>query len=228
MSGNTNLATRLTEALNEAGISQSDLARACGVTSASVSDWINGKTKTIRPQYLSKAAQALNVSIAWLATGEGSKQSSSVGVVEEDYNDDDFVMIPEYKIRLAAGPGAEPTPEELSATTKACYRRAWFIKRGLNPKYCIRLRVDGNSMEPLLRDGDCVMICRRVERIVSGKIYAFAYNGDLRIKYLSTKINGDVVVKSENRTDFEDEIIPAEDRENLHIIGVVVERSGDL
>lgn len=228
MRENTNLATRLSEALLDAGMQKSELARFCGVSVQSVYGWLNGTTKTVRTPLLLKAAEALNVSSVWLATGNGAKRSSSVGVVERDFNDEDFVMIPEFKIRFAAGVGSEPTPEELSEETKACYRRDWFIKQGLNPEDCLRLRVDGNSMEPLLRDGDCVMICRRVERIVSGKIYAFAYNNDLRIKYLSTKINGDIVVRSENSVNFEDEIIPAEDCENLHIIGVVVERSGTL
>lgn len=227
MRENTNLADRLREALDESGLTKKQLADACGCAPSNVTAWLNGKAKSIRSDTLNKVASILGVSALWLANGSGSKRSASVGVVERDFNDEEFVMIPEFKIRFAAGAGSEPTPEELSESTKACYRRDWFIKRGLNPDDCIRFRVDGDSMEPLLRDGDCVMVHRRVEKIISGKIYAFSYKDDMRIKYLSTKINGDVIVKSEN-SEFEDEIIRAEEREYLHIIGVVIERSGDL
>lgn len=47
------------------------LARACGVTAASVSDWRSGKTQTIEGSNLLKAAECLGVRAKWLAEGLG-------------------------------------------------------------------------------------------------------------------------------------------------------------
>lgn len=49
-----------------------DLAKACGVAPASVSDWRNGETQTIEGLNLIKAAEFLNVRAKWLADGTGS------------------------------------------------------------------------------------------------------------------------------------------------------------
>ena len=68
---------RIVEALKDRkgdGITRSDLARACGVKPASVSQWISGSTKSIRQDHLVKAADFLGVNIRWLAVGEGPKK----------------------------------------------------------------------------------------------------------------------------------------------------------
>lgn len=68
---------RILEALQDRagdGVTRSDLARACGVKPASVSQWISGSTKSIRQDHLVKAADFLGVNIRWLAVGEGPKK----------------------------------------------------------------------------------------------------------------------------------------------------------
>lgn len=66
------LASRLTKALKDKqGLTQAGLARACGVKPPSVSDWINGKTKTVEGANLINAAEYLGVRGKWLATGLG-------------------------------------------------------------------------------------------------------------------------------------------------------------
>ncbi len=66
------LASRLTKALQQKkGLTQAGLARACGVKPPSVSDWINGKTKTVEGANLINAAEYLGVRGKWLATGLG-------------------------------------------------------------------------------------------------------------------------------------------------------------
>lgn len=52
---------------------QAGLARATGAKPASISDWVNGRTKSINSVYLTGAAAYLEVSSDWLATGKGPK-----------------------------------------------------------------------------------------------------------------------------------------------------------
>lgn len=72
------LAERLTTAMERSGISQAELARACGVKPPSVNGWLSGKSKYLRGENLLKAAAVLGVSQQWLATGEGPMSAASV------------------------------------------------------------------------------------------------------------------------------------------------------
>lgn len=66
------LSDRIRAALPKgSGLSQSGLAKACGISRASVNAWANGKTDSIDGKFLTTAASYLGVSAHWLATGEG-------------------------------------------------------------------------------------------------------------------------------------------------------------
>lgn len=52
-------------------VTNADLARATGAKPASVGDWFNGDTKTLKADTAAKAAAVYGVSPLWLATGEG-------------------------------------------------------------------------------------------------------------------------------------------------------------
>jgi len=61
---------RLKKALNASPLNQSDLARVLQVKPQSVQQWLSGKNFPRRPR-VKNIAQHLNVSAAWLSTGEG-------------------------------------------------------------------------------------------------------------------------------------------------------------
>lgn len=65
----TTLAERLQDAMAEE-ISASDLARACDVSPAAVSKWLDGRTKALKADTLASAARALGVREEWLRTGK--------------------------------------------------------------------------------------------------------------------------------------------------------------
>lgn len=64
---------RIREAILSDGRTQSEIARACGVQRATVNDWVQGRTKYVRPEHLFALADALRISPRWLATGDGAK-----------------------------------------------------------------------------------------------------------------------------------------------------------
>lgn len=57
-------------------VRQVDLAAAVGVKPPTVNDWLSGKSRTIRGQYLVRVASELGVSAEWLATGRGEMRPS--------------------------------------------------------------------------------------------------------------------------------------------------------
>lgn len=61
---------------------QADLARACKVKPPSVHAWFSGETKKLQAMPLLDAAEFLNVSPRWLATGRGPMRPSLHMVAE--------------------------------------------------------------------------------------------------------------------------------------------------
>jgi transcriptional regulator with XRE-family HTH domain len=74
----TTLAERITAAM--AGPPKTlgvKLAKACGISAASVSDWKSGKTKTIEGSNLLAAAKCLGIRSDWLADGKGPMRETA-------------------------------------------------------------------------------------------------------------------------------------------------------
>lgn len=69
-------AKRLQEARARAGLTQQQVADACGLTKGAVSAWENGVTDSILAENLFCVADALRVDPRWLATGQESETAS--------------------------------------------------------------------------------------------------------------------------------------------------------
>lgn len=71
------LADRLRERMQETGITQAEIARACGIRPPSVNAWLSGETKNLKGKNLVITARLLGVNDAWLADGIGPKERSA-------------------------------------------------------------------------------------------------------------------------------------------------------
>ncbi len=222
--------------------------RAAKASSASVNFWLNdvngiGATKA------RLLGEFLHVDPVWLETGEGepgrvvreegqknddrrhgpreAPQNRS-GIIVYDLEDevpDGMVLVPESRIQFAGGDGRinyELVEDEEPAT----YRRSWFQKRGINPDRVRRFRVVGDSMEPLLYARDTILVNLDETQVVDGRLYALRYGEQLRVKYLSLRLDGTLVLRSVNPV-YKDEEVPAElANEHITVIGRVRDRSG--
>lgn len=74
----TTLADRLRDAMGD-DISMSDLARACGVSPAAVSKWLDGQTKELKAANYADASRALGVREEWLRTGKLPRERDAAG-----------------------------------------------------------------------------------------------------------------------------------------------------
>lgn len=220
------LKDRLAEALAQSGKSKIELARYCGVSHPSVTNWFNGRTKELTSGNAMKAAVFLGVSVQWLTTGKGNMND---GIVSALHNEDDvpagFIEIPEYRVECGCGDRATPTFEEVIDAKRAVYRVDWFVDHAVSAKNCRRLKVTGDSMVPILFDGDSILCDCAPQQIVSGKIYAFCFGDSVRVKRLYTKLNGGLTVHSENPQEKDEEISP-EEMSQFYLIGRVIDRSG--
>ena len=86
--------------------------------------------------------------------------------------------------------------------------------------------VSGDSMEPLLWEGDSITVNTSEKEVLNGKVYVFTYRGEWRVKRLRKLLDGGLLVISENPS-WKDEEIPADQTDQVFIIGRVVDRSGN-
>ena len=89
-----------------------------------------------------------------------------------------------------------------------------------NAASLIALRIGGTSMEPLMKDGDDVLVDRGRTKIKEGPAYLIRIDEEVFVKYLGKRPGGRVHVWSENRAfqPFEVELSDP----NFEVIGQVV------
>ena len=209
---------RLLQALKKENLSLRKFASLMGKTPGTTSNWAAGRV-SIPIDSVEQVCKLLNCSPRWLLFGEFTEES-----INSDY---DRIRIPEYAISFSAGNGCEPTFDEMEDVSSAFYPREFFNKYNVNYKNCKRFRVSGDSMEPLINDGDVILVdCSPVESIKDNEIYAISIDGALRVKQLVKPLKGGLIVRSFNQAEYKDEIFNPEEAEKVKIIGRVVDRYG--
>lgn len=78
------LSDRINVGLALAGMKPAHLARAIGVTPATITNWTNGTAKSIKGEHLVRAARAMNVDPVWLITGEGSYDAHILSIKQQE------------------------------------------------------------------------------------------------------------------------------------------------
>lgn len=227
----TELKNRIQSAMDYAQINGKELSILTGLTTAAISQYKTGKILTLNAMAAQKIADALGVNVEWLVTGEGNMIKPNI--ISLDNADSDklpagFVQIPEYKICFGAGEAEEPTYEEIQDCVPAYFRSSFFSDRGINPKNCKRFKVIGDSMIPLINDGDYITVdCTPKDYIENNQIYALVFDHSLRIKRLIKSFKT-LTIRSDNQI-YPDEVLTLEEAAQLiHIIGKVIERSGSV
>lgn len=84
-------------------------------------------------------------------------------------------------------------------------------------------------MEPLLFPGDTVLVNQAendIKELLDGKVYAIRYGNDLRVKRLFRKLNGSLILRSENPLYQDEEVTPDLVHQHITIIGRVRDKSG--
>lgn len=239
--------SRLLIAMEAKNATRKDLASALGVSVQAVGDVLRGKSGAFTAENNAKAARYLGVNPNWLATGNGQMKSpidetttylltkgakygvQPVAVFDDgDVLSDDYIQIKEYEIKFSAGNGRTPVFDELTDSVVATFRRDWFHRMGINPARAIRVKVHGSSMYPLLHNGDSVVVNLAETNIINDKVYALRYGDELRIKRLYRKLDGSLILHSDN-PDFiprDEEVPPSVVESSISIVGRVRDKSG--
>ena len=221
------LAERLQFAMDKMGKNQVELAALAGTSQVTISNILNGVTKS--PRNGLQIAKALKISPEWLLNGTGEmvhpKIESNVAKTGSfdlwDRNtplNDDEVEVPLFQeIRLAAGNGFADDIMDYN-NFKLRFSRATLRRQGVQYENAVCVVADGNSMEPVIPDGATVGIDLGNKTIRDGKIYAINHGGLLRIKLLYNMPNEQVKIRSYNSEEHPDETA---DLKDISVLGKV-------
>lgn len=133
------------------------------------------------------------------------------------------VLIDRHDARAAAGRNG--VLADTAVIDRIVFSENWVrtvLRR--NPQNLALLEAFGDSMEPTIRDGDVIMIDMVVDDLVSGRIYVVDLAGELLVKRIQRRVNGNLLVMSDN-TRYPPEEVSAEEGQHLRIVGEVVWRA---
>lgn len=133
---------------------------------------------------------------------------------------DDFVAVPRLALDASAGPGAF-SAEEISFDSFRFSRR-WLREMGLEGADLTAIRVEGDSMEPLLRSGDEIFVDRN-KRAGEG-LHVVRIGDVLHVKQIQASAPGRIALISANEAYSPIELA----REEIEIIGRVVWKGGRI
>lgn len=131
----------------------------------------------------------------------------------------EWVEVPRLDLGASAGPGRVPGEE--AAFDAFRFSRRWLEEQGLARANLSAIRVEGDSMEPLLNDGDEILIDRSPRAFRDG-IHVVRLGDTLMVKRVASAGPGRVALLSQNFAYPPVEVAA----EEVEIIGRVVWKGG--
>lgn len=130
--------------------------------------------------------------------------------------------IPVSSLRASAGLGvAQPEYEYIVGTMQLS--ETWLRSQLhiANPAQLGILSAYGDSMAPTFNDGDVLLVDRAVDAIRLDAIYVIEVNGELFVKRVVRRMDGSVVIKSDNQL-YDPHVLSNEEKDSLRVLGRVV------
>lgn len=214
------LADRVRRALTHADKKPAQLAEACDISPAAVSDWLSGQTKNLKGENLYAAARFLEVNAEWLATGRGAM----TGVVEPRATYDVGFSVPQLDVAGGMALVGRETQDHLDIVRQVQVNIPQ-LRREIAFSAPSNLRIItgyGDSMEPTFRDGDPLLIDTGVTEIVIDGIYVLERDRELFIKRIQRHpIDKTLIVSSDNRN-YQPYAVSDAERVSFRILGRVL------
>lgn len=133
---------------------------------------------------------------------------------------EDYVQVPRYDVHASAGNGHVVHSEQI--VDYLAFRTEWVRGTlGLTPRDLALVSIRGDSMAPTLSAGDLILIDTRSKQIGVDAIYVLEAAGELRVKRIQCRLDGTVVIKSDN-PQYQVEVLGPDECSRLRIVGRVV------
>lgn len=142
-------------------------------------------------------------------------------------SEDSYARIPAYPVEASAGDGA--TAVDVAPDGALAFRKDWLSKHGISLDNATLLRARGDSMEPIIWDGDLLLIDRSRTTInASAKktrqkaVYVVELEGQLLVKTLRRPSEDRIILISENVAGYDPTELRGRELNALRIVGKVV------
>ncbi|MDV6642982.1 helix-turn-helix transcriptional regulator, partial [Pseudomonas aeruginosa] len=146
-------------------------SKECGLSEATLRSYLSGETFPTLDR-LEQIAKAAGTSAMWLAFGTPTSAEDS-----REKGDDSYAYIPLYDARVSAGHGSWTEGARILA--QLAFTRYSLRKQGLEIANMSAVRIGGDSMEPLLSDGDTVMIDHSCNEVRDEAVYVIRLDDHL-------------------------------------------------
>lgn len=214
---NSDPRTRLLQLAGEQGTSLSRLSELIGRNSTYLQQFIRKGS----PRKLEEGDRRVLARFFGVAEGElGAPEEKSSNIAGKATRSD-WVDVPRLPLGASAGSGLLAGDERPIGAFRFATR--WLREQGLDPAQLSAIRVEGDSMEATLRDGDEILVDRTPRTLRDG-IHVVRTGEALLVKRLDLARPGVVALVSDNPAYRTIELAPGE----VQVIGRVVWKSGRL
>ncbi len=180
-----------------------ELAQARGVSLSALSELL-GRNPSYLQQFIRKGSprkleeQARATLARFLGVGEEElreAQENSYGKPLRQAESGEWVEVPRLDLGASAGPGRVAGGEAAFDTFR--FSRRWLEEQGLTRALLSALRVEGDSMEPLLNDGDEILVDRAPRPFRDG-LHVVRLGDTLMVKRVASAGPGRIALLSQN------------------------------
>ena len=190
--------------------SQAELAKELGINRSGITHARN--KNSIPEKWIIKLYRRFKFNLEWIETGVGQ-----VFYNIESSSDRTFKNIPKVAARLSAGTGSFECGQDVSEYLS--FQASWLARKG-SAASMVAMEVFGHSMEPVIHEGDTVLIDQSQKNILAGAIYAVGVEDTILVKRLE-KHPDKLVLCSDNK-DFQPIYLEEDLLSKVRILGKVI------
>ena len=210
---------RLQNMVRDKRSSFAELSRLIGRNPAYLQQYVTrGSPRHLDEPDLRKIAQFLGISTRVIDTRLFDARTASEPAEPER---SEWIDVPRYAVGASAGPGALPGEENSYDSFR--FSRRWLAEQGLEKAKLSAITVEGDSMEPLLNDGDEILVDLSQQPYRDG-IHVVRMGDTLMVKRVASAGGGRFSLLSQNLA-YPPVSVAAED---IEIIGRVVWKGGRI
>lgn len=182
-----------------------------GVTPEHLPAYIAGRAKP-RFEAIARLAAAKDVSLDWLATGEGARWRREAE--------------PDGYVAITVQTEAATRFDAVAEAPAMLFSRSWLKARTAAAIDDLRLVVHrGNSNEPVIRDGELLLVDTTAKQIGEEGLYVFPRGGGYLARFVEKFLGGRVVLKARN-PQYDTQPLSEDDAAKLPLLGRVLWRGG--
>lgn len=215
---------RIKQLMSSMGLKQAAFAERIGVDASNFSKHLNGKLPLSENLY-NKIVVAVGASKEWLVSGEGEMWKNHTAASQLP-----TVTIPAEVISSTAVDGAKVY--DLDVTAGGMTRDRMFADEqvigtinmpAIHPDCCI-VRVSGDSMSPVIGNGDLIAIreVRNPNLIFWGQIYVVLLDDYRMVKYVRRHQDPAMVILRSENENYDDIEVPKSDIRDLFLVENII------